>query len=106
LDDRTAEINDLQLHSVPHGVVVLERLAPLYGAPRRRLEVVKVRGVKYRGGYHDFSIITGGITVFPRPPLPPHRRGGGKEQISSGIPELDALTGGGLRRGNSTLIMG
>jgi circadian clock protein KaiC len=55
LDDRTAEVNDVQLHSVPHGVVVLERLAPLYGAPRRRLEVVKVRGLSYRGGFHDFA---------------------------------------------------
>jgi circadian clock protein KaiC len=106
LDDRTAELNDLQLHSVPHGVVVLERLAPMYGAPRRRLEVVKVRGVNYRGGFHDFSIVTGGIVVFPRPPLTAHRKEAIAGQITSDLPELDALTGGGLRRGNSTLVMG
>jgi len=106
LDDRTAEVNDLQLHSVPHGVVVLERLAPLYGAPRRRLEVVKVRGVNYRGGYHDFSIVTGGIVVFPRPQPPAHRQGFEPDQLKSGISEIDALTGGGVSRGNSTLIMG
>ncbi|HEX9985164.1 MAG TPA: ATPase domain-containing protein [Thermoanaerobaculia bacterium] len=106
LDDRTAERNDLQLHSVPHGVVVLERLAPLYGSPRRRLEVVKVRGVNFRGGYHDFSILTGGIRVFPRPLPATHHSDSVKEQAGSGIAEIDTLTGGGLRRGNSTLIMG
>jgi circadian clock protein KaiC len=106
LDDRTAEDNDLQLHSVPHGVVVLERLAPLYGAPRRRLEVVKVRGVAYQGGYHDFSIVTGGLRVFPRPRFSAHRSNSTAGQIESGVPGLDALTGGGLGRGNSTLIMG
>ncbi|MEO5729992.1 MAG: ATPase domain-containing protein [Byssovorax sp.] len=106
LDDRTAEINDLQLHSVPHGVVVLERLAPMYGAPRRRLEVVKVRGVNYRGGYHDFSIVTGGIVVFPRPRFASHRHESTSGQISSAIKGIDDLTGGGLGRGNSTLIMG
>ena len=106
LDDRTSERNDLQLHSVPHGVLVLERLAPLYGAPRRRLEVVKVRGVDFRGGYHDFTIKTGGIRVFPRPTVLSHSPDSVKGQIGSGIEEIDTLTGGGLRRGNSTLIMG
>jgi circadian clock protein KaiC len=106
LDDRTAEFNDLQLHSVPHGVVVLERLAPLYGAPRRRLEVVKVRGLKYRGGFHDFSIVTGGIVVFPRPRFDAHRRDAASGHLVSGLPALDALTGGGLSRGTSTLLMG
>jgi circadian clock protein KaiC len=106
LDDRTAEDNDLQLHSVPHGVVVLERLAPAYGAPRRRLEVVKVRGVSYRGGFHDFTIVTGGLVVFPRPKFSPHRQAITKGQIQSGIAGIDELTGGGLGRGNSTLIMG
>lgn len=106
LDDRTAEKNDLQLHSVPHGVIVLERLAPLYGAPRRRLEVVKVRGVNFRGGYHEFAIRTGGIAVFPRPIATAHHNDSVKDQIESGIEAVDALTGGGLRRGNSTLIMG
>lgn len=66
LDDRTSEGNDLQLHSVPHGVVVLGRRPPLYGSPRRRLEIVKLRGVEFTGGYHDFNIRRGGIEVYPR----------------------------------------
>ncbi|HEY0372447.1 MAG TPA: ATPase domain-containing protein, partial [Thermoanaerobaculia bacterium] len=32
LDDRTSETQDMQLQSVPHGVVELERYTPLYGA--------------------------------------------------------------------------
>jgi circadian clock protein KaiC len=68
LDDRTSEAEgaDLQLHSIAHGVISLEQLAPEYGAARRRLRVVKFRGTDFRGGYHDFCIKRGGLTVFPR----------------------------------------
>ena len=60
LDDKTAPEGDLQLHSLAHGVIVLEHLALEYGAERRRLQVTKLRGVRFRGGYHDFRIRTGG----------------------------------------------
>jgi circadian clock protein KaiC len=106
LDDRTSENNDLQLHSVPHGVVVLERRAPLYGAPRRRLEVVKLRGVDFRGGYHDFNIRKGGIEVYPRLVAAEHKTDFESRVIASGIAEVDALLGGGIDSGSSTLIMG
>ena len=65
-DDRTSETSDLQLQSLAHGVISLEQLSPLYGAERRRLRVVKMRGVDVRGGYHDFRIERGGIRVFAR----------------------------------------
>jgi len=106
LDDKTAEGNDLQLHSVPHGVIVLERRAPLYGAPRRRLEVIKLRGVDFRGGYHDFTIRRGGIDLYPRLIAARNRGDGGDGLLASGIDEVDALLGGGLEMGSSTLIMG
>ena len=106
LDDRTSEGNDLQLHSVPHGVLILERRAPLYGAPRRRLEVVKLRGVEFSGGFHDFTIKRGGIKVFPRLIAADHRSDIDEGQLSSGVPEIDSLLGGGIERGSSTLIMG
>ena len=54
LDDLTATDHDLQMQSIAHGVVLLEQLNPEYGGERRRLRVVKYRGVKFRGGYHDF----------------------------------------------------
>jgi circadian clock protein KaiC len=106
LDDRTSDVNDMQLQSVPHGVVELERYTPLYGAARRRLQLVKVRGLNFRDGYHDFSILTGGIVVYPRLVAADHRRIVHLEQLQSGLPNLDAMLGGGVDRGTSTLIMG
>lgn len=107
LDDRTADVNDMQLQSVPHGVVELERYTPLYGAARRRLQLVKVRGLNFRDGYHDFSILTGGIVVYPRLVAAEHHRHIVEpERLPSGLKNLDEMLGGGLDRGTSTLIMG
>lgn len=106
LDDRTSEVNDMQLQSVPHGVIELERFTPLYGAARRRLQIVKLRALGFRDGYHDFDIVTGGIVVYPRLVAAEHRRYVPQEQLSSGLPELDRMLGGGVDRGTSTLIMG
>lgn len=106
LDDRTSDVSDMQLQSVPHGVVELERYTPLYGAARRRLQIVKMRGLNFRDGYHDFSIVTGGIVVYPRLIAAEHRRIVPLEQIPSGLPALDQMLGGGIDRGTSTLIMG
>ena len=106
LDDRTADINDMQLQSVPHGVVELERYTPLYGTARRRMQIVKMRGLDFRDGYHDFRIVTGGIVVYPRLIAAEHRRIVPLESLSSGLQSLDAILGGGLDRGTSTLIMG
>jgi circadian clock protein KaiC len=66
LDDLTSTDRDLQVQSIAHGVVLLEQLNPEYGSERRRLRVVKYRGVKFRGGYHDYAIVQGGLEVFPR----------------------------------------
>jgi len=107
LDDRTSDVNDMQLQSVPHGVVELERYTPLYGAARRRLQLVKVRGLNFRDGYHDFNILTGGIVVYPRLIAAEHHRVIQElERLPSGLPNLDEMLGGGIDRGTSTLIMG
>ena len=106
LDDRTAEIQDIQLQSVPHGVVELQRYTPLYGAARRRMQLVKIRGLNFKDGYHDFSILTGGIVVYPRLVAADHRNVVPLEQIPSGLPPLDEMLGGGIDRGTSTVIMG
>ena len=73
LDDMTAEVGDKTVHSVAHGVIRLEELAPAYGAERRRMRVIKYRGMTFRGGYHDFTITTGGLNVFPRLVAAEHR---------------------------------
>ncbi|MBV9201357.1 MAG: AAA family ATPase, partial [Alphaproteobacteria bacterium] len=106
LDDMTSNSSDLQLHSIVHGVVSLEELALDYGAERRRLRITKMRGVKFRGGYHDYAIRTGGLEVFPRLVSAEPPQGVRKDIILSGSSELDALLGGGLRRGTSALLVG
>ncbi|HYZ31032.1 MAG TPA: ATPase domain-containing protein [Crenalkalicoccus sp.] len=106
LDDLTTEAQDKTVHSVAHGVIRLEELAPSFGAERRRLRVVKYRGQAFRGGFHDFSIETGGVRVFPRLVAAEHRGGFVRERQGSGIAELDALLGGGVERGSSTLLIG
>jgi len=106
LDDLTAEVSDKTVHSVAHGVVRLEELAPEYGAERRRCRVVKYRGRRFRGGYHDFTIRTGGLEVYPRLVSAEHRSEFDRLSLSTGIEGLDALLGGGLEGGTSCLILG
>jgi circadian clock protein KaiC len=106
LDDMTATDQDLQTQSIAHGVVRLEQDHPDYGAERRRLRVVKYRGTHFRGGYHDYVIERGGLRVFPRLVAAEHRRTPRRSRLASEVPELDALIGGGLEEGTSTLIVG
>jgi circadian clock protein KaiC len=106
LDDLTAELADKTVHSVAHGVLRLEELAPAYGAERRRARVIKYRGVKFRGGYHDVTITTGGLNVFPRLVASEYRSNFSRTKISSGNVEFDQLLGGGVETGSSTLVLG
>ena len=106
LDDMTSDAHDLQLQSIVHGVVQVEQLAPEYGAERRRLRVTKLRGVKYRGGYHDFVITTGGLRLFPRLVAAEHPGNQLDQIVPSGIASLDDILGGGLHTGSSVLLMG
>jgi len=106
LDDGSASASDLQLESLAHGVIDMEHLSPLYGSERRRLRVKKMRGMGFRGGYHDFRIKTGGIEAYPRLVAAEHHETFKTEPISSGVPEVDALLGGGIDRGTSTLMTG
>lgn len=106
LDDLTADVADKTVHSVAHAVIRLEELAPAYGAERRRVRIVKYRGVKFRGGYHDLTITTGGLNVFPRLVASEYRANLTRVTMSSGIKELDQLLGGGVESGSSTLILG
>jgi circadian clock protein KaiC len=106
LDDRTAGDHDLQIQSIAHGVVLLEQFAPEYGAERRRLRVVKYRGMPVQGGYHDFTIRKGGLKVFPRLIAAEQRRLFTPRRLTSGLKRLDALLGGGVETGSSTLISG
>lgn len=107
LDDRTSEVSDKTAHSIVHGVIQLEELAPNYGAERRRARIIKYRGAQFRGGFHDFTIQKGGVVVFPRLRAMEHRQKVfERTRLTSGISEFDALLGGGIEQGSSSLIIG
>jgi circadian clock protein KaiC len=106
LDDMTGEIQDKTVHSVAHGVIRLEELTPDYGAERRRLRVLKYRAQSFRGGYHDFTIKTGGVQVFPRLVAAEYRVRKKSSVLSTNIAALDTLMGGGVDSGSSTLVIG
>jgi circadian clock protein KaiC len=106
LDDRSAPDGDMQLYSLAHGVLMLEHLAVDYGSERRRLQVKKMRGARFRGGFHDFRIQTGGLQVYPRLETGTVSGFSKSEAVASGSESLDTLLGGGLSSGTSTLITG
>jgi len=106
LDDLSSSQTDLQLHSISHGVVLLEQLAIDYGAERRRLRVVKMRGIPFKGGFHDFTILKGGLKIYPRLIAAEHHKDFIGDFVPSGNAQLDALLGGGLERGTNALLIG
>jgi circadian clock protein KaiC len=106
LDDLTASPTDLQVQSIVHGVLNLQKLHPEFGNERRRLNVVKIRGLRFLGGHHDYVIARGGLKVFPRMVASDHVTRYEKRPVSSGIPALDSLLGGGLDIGTSNLFLG
>lgn len=106
LDDRTAEGADLQLQSIAHGVMSLEHNVPRYGPALRQLRVVKFRGSDFISGAQDMALGRGGLRVFPRPTAADHSRELVRDAVPSGVARLDALLGGGIDRGTTTLVMG
>jgi circadian clock protein KaiC len=106
IDDTTGESGDIQLHSSAQGVISLGRQTPEFGSIRRQLQVIKMRGRRFSDGHHDFVIRRGGLQVFPRLVAADHKVPYAREAIKSGIDHLDALLGGGLARGTSTLLIG
>jgi circadian clock protein KaiC len=106
LDDRTAEGPDLQLQSIAHGVMSLDHVAPAYGPAQRQLRVVKFRGSGFSSGHQDVVIRRGGLVVYPRLTALEHRSEFVREAVPSGVDRLDALLGGGVDRGTTTLLVG
>ena len=106
IDDLADPERSHTLQSLAHGVVGLERLTPEFGANRRRLSVLKLRGSSFIEGYHNYAIRAGGIVVFPRVTAASGRRTVEPKLLSSGLPPLDALLKGGLDAGTSTLLVG
>lgn len=106
LDDLTTEAGDVHVQSIVHGVLLLEKFRAAYGAERRQMHIVKLRGVAFRGGTHDYLIEQGGVRIFPRLVAADHPGEYNKKTYLSGVDSLDSLLGGGLDRGTSNLFMG
>jgi circadian clock protein KaiC len=107
LDAASAEkAGDLQSNTLVHGVIHFEQALPLFGVKRRRMSVVKLRGVRFDDGYHDFRVETGGVKIYPRLVAAEHSNGRDKNPVVSGLKELDSLLGGGLSWGTSTMFIG
>lgn len=106
LDDLTADSGDKTVHSVAHGVIGLEEMPRNYGPERRRMRVMKYRARKFRGGFHDLAIETGGVKVYPRLISAEHRSEFDRHVVCTDNPEMDALLGGGIERGSSVLVLG
>ena len=106
LDDRP-DVFDMQIRSIAHGVISLEQTESDYGISRRRMRVIKYRGVASLDGYHDYKIRRGGVLVYPRLVAAAGTRALEKRpQISTGVAALDTQLGGGIERGTSTIIGG
>ncbi len=106
LDDLTGDRGDLHVESLAHGVILLEQSAVAFGADRRRLRIKKLRGAPFRSGYHDFVVRAGGLVVFPRLVAAEHRTRDLPAPLTTGVPALDVLLGGGLDRAAATLLLG
>ena len=106
IDEQQGARDGMHMHTIVHGAIELEQMRPEFGGDRRRLRVTKMRGRDFRSGNHDYVIETGGVRVFPRLVAAEHRRDGDNSPVTSNLPALDALLGGGLDRGTSTLLIG
>lgn len=106
LNDVAPEGDDHQVLSIVHGVISLSKLPRSYGVTRRRIEILKMRGANYRAGHHDYTLDAGGLSVYPRLVAAEHGEDFVDELLSSNLPALDALFGGGVERGTSTLVFG
>lgn len=103
----------LQDDSPEHTMVdgVLELHEELVGVRTvRRARVRKSRGSAALGGYHQYEIAGSGIEIFPRIEAAYHRPQTADmpdpSPLATGIEGLDALTGGGLPSGSTTLLIG
>ena len=105
LDDRTSDSPDRQLESIAHGVISLDYVPAEYGRQRHSLRIVKMRGLEFQSGDHDFNIETGGLKVFPRLKMERKTAEANRDLLLSGETNLDMLVGG-MNYGTSTILLG
>jgi circadian clock protein KaiC len=106
LDDLTSDGQEFELQSAAHGVLTLEQIERSFGAARRRLRVVKLRGGDFQSGWHDFAILSGEVLVFPSLIAQEHHRDEPEIDILSHVEGFDEMFGGPMVTGCSTMLLG
>lgn len=98
-----------QLFTVADGILWLTQAADRNSVVRK-LQVTKVRGRAHMPGLHTFRMSDAGVHVFPRIPDQQRNRTPGRRRptarLSTGVPGLDALMGGGIPAGDAVMIAG
>ena len=97
---------DTDLQALADGVIRLERTTPLYGDKRYRLQVLKMRGMDFHGGFHDYSIRANGVEVYPRVVVTQVEERPVWQNLESGCNGLDEMFGGGPEPGTACLFLG
>jgi circadian clock protein KaiC len=73
----------------------------------RKLQVVKTRGRAPMPGLHTFRITDAGLQIFPRIPEQTRKRAPQKrERLSTGVPGMDEMIGGGVIAGDAVMLTG
>lgn len=74
----------------------------------RKLRVTKIRGQPPLSGLHTIRLTDAGVEVFPRLPKPASTRIGSRARLrlSTGVPGLDEMMGGGIPEGDAVLVTG
>lgn len=77
----------------------------------REIEVLKFRGANHFLGCHGLEIAREGVIIRPRTELllarrPHPPRATEMRRLSTGIPNLDAMLGGGVLAGSTTMLLG
>jgi circadian clock protein KaiC len=105
-DASAGERPEVIFHPLCGVVINLAQDARPFGDVRRRLRVIKARGLPHNGGYHDFKIRTGLTEVFARLGAydQPEQHTG--KVVATGVEMLDRMVGGGLEPGTSCFIVG
>jgi circadian clock protein KaiC len=73
----------------------------------RKLQIVKTRGRAPMPGLHTFRITDDGLQIFPR--IPEHTRLRHEQQrrrLSTGVPGMDEMIGGGIVAGDAVMLTG
>ena len=102
-----AEIRDNPVFTVADGLFWLYQSVERNSIVRK-MQIMKLRGQESVPGLHTFRITQAGLQTFPRTFGLAQESGHvkGQRRVSTGIPELDALMGGGIPDGSSLLLAG